>query len=113
MSTAGGYYRCMQCTACCRWAGDVKIDDEEVQSISSFLNMEIDDFIQRYTRLRVNRQGLSIVEKEGSEECVFLTEEGGCLINDVKPQQCRDFPNKWNFPGWQEKCKARFVQTEL
>jgi hypothetical protein len=24
----------------------------------------------------------------------------------VKPQQCKDFPNGWNFPGWREVCEA-------
>jgi len=24
----------------------------------------------------------------------------------VKPQQCRDFPNLWNFPGFEETCRA-------
>jgi hypothetical protein len=29
-----------------------------------------------------------------------------CVINAVKPQQCRDFPNHWNFPGWRTVCEA-------
>jgi hypothetical protein len=24
----------------------------------------------------------------------------------VKPQQCRDFPNLWNFPGSEKDCRA-------
>lgn len=104
-----GYYKCVRCTACCRWPGDVKIDDEETDSIAQYLGISVEAFIQKYTRLRINRQGLSITEKEGNDECIFLSDEGACLINDVKPQQCIDFPNKWNFSGWQDKCQARFI----
>jgi Fe-S-cluster containining protein len=37
--------------------------------------------------------------------CSFL-QGNDCSIQAVKPQQCRDFPNGWNFPGWREACKA-------
>lgn len=62
------------------------------------------DFIQRYTRLRHDRKGLALLEK-GNGECVFL-EGGNCLVQSAKPQQCKDFPNKWNFPGWRDICHA-------
>ena len=37
--------------------------------------------------------------------CIFL-EGQDCKIQPVKPQQCRGFPNAWNFPGWREVCEA-------
>ena len=27
-------------------------------------------------------------------------------MQPVKPQQCRDFPNLWNFPGFEKVCHA-------
>jgi Fe-S-cluster containining protein len=62
------------------------------------------DFIQRYARLRADRRGLALQEKPGGE-CVFL-EGRDCAVQSVKPQQCRDFPNKWNFPGFDKICRA-------
>lgn len=97
-------WKCQRCTACCRWPGDVKVNDVEISAISGFLKLEEDDFLQRFTRLRTDRQGLSLIEKP-NDECIFL-EGNDCVINDVKPQQCRDFPNKWNFPGWRQVCHA-------
>jgi hypothetical protein len=38
--------------------------------------------------------------------CIFLEGVNICSIQPVKPQQCRDFPNKWRFDGWREKCEA-------
>ncbi len=62
------------------------------------------DFIQEFTRLAANRQGLALKDKpDGS--CIFL-EGNDCAVQPVKPQQCRDFPNLWNFPGFEKVCRA-------
>ena len=99
------FYVCQRCTACCKWPGDVRIEEDEIAPIARFLEMAEDEFIATYTRLRTNRNGLSLIEKE-NHECVML-ENGGCRIHPVKPEQCRGFPNKWNFPGWRDVCEAR------
>ena len=62
------------------------------------------DFIQRFTRLTADRRGLALAEKS-TGECVFL-DGNDCSVQPVKPQQCRDFPNLWNFPGFEQVCKA-------
>ena len=43
-------------------------------------------------------------DKPGGE-CIFL-EGRDCAVQPVKPQQCRDFPNGWNFPGFEKICRA-------
>ncbi len=73
-------YACQRCTNCCRWPGFVRVTEEEIVAIAAFVGIAEDDFIQHHTRLRPNRA--------------------------VKPQQCRDFPNGWNFPGWRNVCEA-------
>jgi Fe-S-cluster containining protein len=62
------------------------------------------NFIQQFTRLRHDRRGLSLIEKTNGE-CIFL-EGDSCSVQPVKPQQCRDFPNLWNFPGFEKICQA-------
>ena len=62
------------------------------------------DFVQNFTRLRPQRDGLSLLDKENGE-CVFL-DGGDCRVQDAKPMQCRGFPNRWNFPGWRSVCEA-------
>ncbi len=98
------HYVCQRCTACCKWPGDVRIEEDEIAPIARFLGMSEQDFIGRYTRLRMNRKGLSLIEKE-NHECIML-EGGGCRIHEVKPEQCSGFPNKWNFSGWRTVCEA-------
>ncbi|MBS5508510.1 MAG: YkgJ family cysteine cluster protein [Akkermansia sp.] len=103
-------YECTRCGACCRWAGDVCIEEDEVREISRFLHMDEQAFIDECCRLRANRRGLSIRDAEDGA-CMMLA-EGGCRINPVKPRQCRGFPNQWNFPGWRGLCRAREVEKE-
>ena len=98
------YWQCQRCTACCRWPGDVKISLGEITEMAGFLRVSQDDFLGRYTRLRTDRAGLSLIEQD-DHSCVFLN-GNDCLIQEVKPQQCRDFPNKWNFTGWRQVCDA-------
>jgi hypothetical protein len=98
------YHECQRCTACCRWPGEVKVNPEEISRLAAHLGLEEWAFIQRFTRLRQNRQGLSLQEKSNGE-CIFLVGQD-CTVQPVKPRQCRDFPNRWNFPGFEKECRA-------
>ncbi|MBL9126072.1 MAG: YkgJ family cysteine cluster protein [Verrucomicrobiales bacterium] len=98
------YYECRRCTACCRWPGEVRLSDDEVDRIAGYLGMEARDFVERYTALRKDRTGLTLRER-GDGACVFL-EGMDCRIQAVKPVQCREFPNGWNFPGFEAICRA-------
>jgi Fe-S-cluster containining protein len=98
------FHECQRCTACCRWPGEVRLDEGEIARMASFKGAGEVEFIQRFTRLTNDRRGLSLAEKPNGE-CVFL-EGRDCSVQPVKPQQCRDFPNLWNFPGFEKTCRA-------
>lgn len=98
------FHECQRCTACCRWPGQVRLSDAEISRIAAHLGMGESEFIERHTRLRADRGGLSLLEKPNGE-CEFLVGHD-CAIQPVKPQQCRDFPNLWNFPGFEQVCHA-------
>ncbi|MBM3862850.1 MAG: YkgJ family cysteine cluster protein [Verrucomicrobia bacterium] len=102
-------YHCQRCTNCCRWPGDVRLEEDEIPRIAGFLGMSEEDFIRDFTRLRSNRSGLSLIEKE-NHECIML-DGRSCRIHEVKPTQCAGFPNQWNFPDWREVCEAIPVPT--
>lgn len=98
------HYDCQRCTACCRWPGFVKVDESEIRAIATFVGMSEGDFIQEQTRLRPKRDGLALLDKpDGS--CAWL-EGNDCRLQEVKPLQCRQFPNEWSFPAWREVCEA-------
>ncbi len=80
--------------------------------MASFRQITEHEFIQRYTRLRQDRRGLALAE-QANGECILL-EGNDCAVQPVKPRQCRDFPNLWNFPGFEQTCRAlpRLVSEE-
>ena len=102
---SGVHFQCQRCGNCCRWPGEVPVNEEEIRAISVFLGMPEVDFIGQFTALRRNRAGLTLIDKPDGA-CIFLEGEDHCAINEVKPKQCRGFPNDWNFPGWREVCEA-------
>jgi Fe-S-cluster containining protein len=98
------FYDCQRCTACCRWPGQVTLTDADITRLAGFLGLDEPAFIDRHTRLRLDRRGLSLSEKPGGA-CTFL-EGVDCLVQPVKPPQCRDFPHHWRFPGFELQCQA-------
>jgi uncharacterized protein len=98
------FYQCDRCTACCRWPGEVRLEEGEIARISRHMGMPEVEFIQKYTRLTQDRSGLALMDKANGE-CTFL-QGSDCAIQPVKPRQCREFPNLWNFPGFEQTCRA-------
>lgn len=99
------HYECQRCGNCCRWPGFVKIEEREIGPIAAHVGMDEHTFIQERMRLRPQRDGLALIDKPNGE--CFYFENGGCVLQAVKPAQCRAFPNSWNFPGWREVCEAK------
>lgn len=99
------FYECQRCTACCRWPGQVRVTEAEIRRLAEFLGLEEFVFIQRYCRLAADRRGL-VLEERPDGSCIFL-EGRDCQVQAVKPQQCKDFPNWWRFPGFETQCQAR------
>ncbi len=98
------FYEYQRCTACCRWPGQVKLSGPEIPALATFKKMTEDAFIQGHTRLNADRSGLALKDKPNGKG-IFL-EGGNCSVQEVKPQQCRDFPSLWRFPGFQKSCAA-------
>ena len=82
----------------------MRLNAAEITRLAEFKKLSEHDFIQQFTRLRPDRQGLALKEQVDGA-CVFLVNDG-CAVQAVKPQQCREFPNLWNFPGSEKLCQA-------
>jgi Fe-S-cluster containining protein len=98
------FLECQRCTACCRWPGQVLLSDAEITRLAAFKNLSEHDFIQQFTRLRQDKRGLALKDQPDGA-CIFLEGEN-CAVQPVKPQKCREFPNLWNFPGFEKVCHA-------
>lgn len=104
-------YRCRRCGNCCRWPGYVRVSQEELAEIANALDMPLEELVREYTEVTRDRRGLTLVEQPNGH-CIFLDENGDCIIYPVRPQQCRDFPNKWNFPGFEKQCNAERIDND-
>lgn len=92
------HLECHRCAACCRWPGEVCLDEPELAKLAAFLGLSEPEFIERHTRLRRDRRGLALQERpDGS--CIFL-EGNVCAVQAVKPEQCKEFPNRWVNSLW-------------
>ncbi|MBP5182850.1 MAG: YkgJ family cysteine cluster protein, partial [Lentisphaeria bacterium] len=99
-------FRCLRCGRCCQWEGPVRVTQEEISSIAGFLHIPLEEFLRDHTVLAPDRKSLSLKETEEGA-CVYYDEkERSCLLQNVKPAQCRNFPLRWNFPGWEEECEG-------
>lgn len=104
------YYQCQRCTNCCKWPGQVRLTDSDIMAMSALFGLSEWDFIQQFTRVRPRKDGLALLDKPNGE-CFFL-EGQNCRVQAAKPEQCRGFPNTWNFPGWRDVCEAIEVEGE-
>jgi len=98
-------FRCERCGTCCRVPGYVALVPGEAEAIAAFLGMDLYAFTARYTRLTLNRGGLSLTEAEDGR-CVFLLDDNACRIQPVKPEQCKGFPFLWRSPRLDKDCPA-------
>ncbi len=97
-------FQCVRCGACCRWEGPVRVTEKEVDAIAAYLDIPVKDFLRDHTVLTPDRRSLSLLEKPDGSCCYYDEQTRSCRIQAVKPAQCRDFPLKWNFPGWEKLC---------
>jgi Fe-S-cluster containining protein len=98
-------YQCQRCGQCCRWPGEVVLDDEEIRTMATHLGETEHEFIQNYTALRRSRAGLTLAERPDGT-LILLNGNNACSVHESKPAQCKAFPNTWRFPGWRQICEA-------
>lgn len=98
-------FECKKCGNCCRPSGSVDLSGDDITAISQYLGMNEDRFIQDFAVLKGDRSGLSIRMSENGP-CIFLSDSSECSINAVKPRQCREFPQKWNYEGYEKICEG-------
>ena len=105
-------FKCACCGACCKWEGVVHVRESELAPIAEYLGIDVDELIDKYTRLADDRKGLVYADKpDGS--CVFQDEDNLCTINPVKPLQCASFPYDWEIPEVHKGlCKGHWVEVE-
>jgi Fe-S-cluster containining protein len=88
---------CFSCGGhCCTGeSGYIWVKYKEIEAISNFLELSIENFAIMYLKKIKHRYSLveKIREVEGDYACIFFDDvTKGCSIYPVRPLQCRTFP---------------------
>lgn len=81
------------------------MSEADIDGAAQALELSVRQFTAKYAHLGPERRGL-ILREHPDGSCILLSHPNDCLIQSVKPQQCRDFPNRWRFDGFEHHCAA-------
>ncbi len=78
---------CLSCANCCKTTGPL-FTAADIERISGHLRMKPQQFVSKY--LRVDEDGDHVLQQV---PCQFLDADNYCLIYDVRPKACREYPH--------------------
>lgn len=78
---------CLDCANCCKTTGPL-FTNKDIERISKHLKMKPQQFIQQY--LRIDEDKDYVLQEM---PCAFLDADNYCLIYDVRPKACREYPH--------------------
>jgi len=83
-------FRCTRCGNCCRGAGNVWVDEDDVVRLAAGRDLTADAFRSAYTRPA--GPGGRVLRQKPDRDCVFWSEASGCTVYGERPRQCRSYP---------------------
>jgi uncharacterized protein len=78
---------CLQCANCCKTTGPL-FTTADIERIAKFLRLKPQQFIEQY--LRVDEDNDHVLQRV---PCAFLDADNYCLIYEVRPKACREYPH--------------------
>lgn len=78
---------CLTCANCCKTTGPL-FTNKDIERISKFMKMKPQAFIDRY--LKIDEENDFVLQQV---PCTFLADDNKCLIYEVRPKACAEFPH--------------------
>lgn len=78
---------CLTCANCCRTTSPI-FTEKDISRISRFLKMKEHKFVETY--LRRDEDDFMVLQEA---PCAFLDNDNSCLIYDVRPKACSEYPH--------------------
>lgn len=78
---------CLTCANCCKTTGPL-FTNKDIERIAKHLKQKPSEFIATY--LRVDEDNDYVLQ---NVPCAFLGSDNYCLIYDVRPKACREYPH--------------------
>ncbi|MFK7060840.1 YkgJ family cysteine cluster protein [Flavobacterium oreochromis] len=85
--TEFGKTDCLKCANCCKTTGPL-FTTADIERIAKYFRLKPQQFIGHY--LRIDEDNDYVLQKL---PCTFLDTENYCMIYDVRPKACREFPH--------------------
>jgi len=124
-------FDCTSCGKCCTIQGQILANKAEVSGIAKELKISEGDFFEKHvTGWNADGTWFTLkskpVQKDGSEPCSLLGEDGRCTVYNARPTQCRTYPF-WDellesSESWEKEAvlsevmeieQKRFAETEV
>lgn len=80
---------CLNCANCCKTTGPL-FTSADIERVAKYLRQKPQQFINNY--LRVDEEQDYVLQ---NVPCNFLDHENACMIYDVRPKACREFPHTY------------------
>ncbi|UNY97264.1 YkgJ family cysteine cluster protein [Zhouia spongiae] len=78
---------CLTCANCCKTTGPL-FTNADIERIAKHLKLKPQQFIDQY--LQIDEDNDHVLQ---SVPCTFLDTDNYCLIYDVRPKACREYPH--------------------
>ncbi|HSP11271.1 MAG TPA: YkgJ family cysteine cluster protein [Salegentibacter sp.] len=78
---------CLDCANCCKTTGPL-FTNKDIERISKHFKLKPQQFIEQY--LRIDEDNDYVLQQV---PCAFLAPDNYCLIYEVRPKACREFPH--------------------
>ena len=78
---------CLECANCCKTTSPL-FTDKDIERISKYLRLKPQKFVEQY--LMVDEDNDYVLQEV---PCTFLDIENYCLIYEVRPKACREYPH--------------------
>ncbi|CAM4021282.1 YkgJ family cysteine cluster protein [Flavobacterium branchiophilum] len=78
---------CLLCANCCKTTGPL-FTSADIERIAKYLKIKPQQFISQF--LRIDEENDYVLQQV---PCHFLNSDNTCLIYDVRPKACREFPH--------------------
>lgn len=78
---------CLECANCCKTTGPL-FTSQDIERISKYLKLKPQQFFEAY--LQVDEDKDTVLKEL---PCHFLDFENKCMIYDVRPKACKEYPH--------------------
>lgn len=78
---------CLQCANCCKTSSPI-FTDKDISRISKYLRIKEYKFIDQY--LERDSDDFMVLK---SAPCIFLNTDNSCMIYEVRPKACSEYPH--------------------